>query len=815
MEFTNRLAVFDPCTHFEHKEGYLQTLLLNYLRKTPSKKYKFDFFFCFNRGPIKNYEDLLLFDGHPNINKIYLIDENIDKKEDIYIRQHTLDFSTGKVEFVEQPMPEDLPPLGGASGPNLGFYRAIQILLSNYDHENFFMVEHDSRPIKDYWFDSMHEYSINNDFLIAGSKYKGHQKWHYVLNYKDHLNGIGIYKNSPELLNFINEVEEYNKKVINESNWCINFDILNDRFYKTNKGKSLIKHPTPFIDTNFITNVSDPNDFYLTEQEIKSSHPDTIIVHQKEYRKLEDWRKNYQVDINFPKKDPNLDSCIFLLRQPRSAGNWLINCITNSLISRPNKIYDSHRIPYRLRISFDENIACDMFLLSNRLIDGLKKGFQTKIVNKFNFEQFTKLFSDNQKHLRPFLISTTSTSKFYKNSNVRTILHKFLTNHQSWGFNFNLDLYCILRDPFDKTKSLFTEKTQDEESTKQSFINFINSAALPDSFCIRAVSNVKNNGEIEFFHYEEALRIFNHFYMFDISSVKEFLTTCFLNTLKIHYNYSDFKKNNRFMLKSSHLVTLKEEELSNFLYERNPNINLLEYFNGRTFFDKLLYETYIPQTKSLKTYYSNKSVKNNIFDFSLAERELTVYSFIDKMQSASKINFKDFHSSWSSQGFNIVLMENKFIEHSALFSDKLHEFLHSMPRTVQAIPYEELFSFKHLIGLAELNSHEQFYYCDPNITNQGFESWEPDSIMHFMDYPKTHFLSCNSHQAEELLNFIFQSKERLLFTIKDPEHFPFTLENILSQLKPYMESLGWVRFSNSEALSKLFLNKKLSLQTYN
>jgi len=802
VEYTDTLAIFDPCTHFEFDEGYLHKLLENYLNKTPSLKYKFDFFFCFNRGPVSNYESLLKFESHPNINKIYLIDEKIPKEEDIYIRQHEIDISSGKVLSVENAMPEKLPPLGGASGPNLGFYLAIEILLSNYKHKNFFMLEHDSMVIKDNWFDHILEYAENNEFLIAGSKYKGHNKWHYVLNYKDHLNGIAIYKNSPELLNFIQETKSYNKKIINPSNWCVNFDILIDQFFKTNKGQSLITHATPFINTDFITNVSDPTDYYLTPEDILELHPNTLIIHQKEYQALEDWRKNYQVNIEIPKKDEDKDSCMFFLRQPRGAGNWLINCITNSVLSTPNSIREQYSLPYRVRIDFGEKMGCDIFLLADRLIHGLRKGFNVTRPNLLSFTHFKNIFAENKDFLRPFLISTIPNSHEFGNYNIRHIIFNFIKDTESWGFDYNVDLYALFRDPFDKTKSLFTEKTDNEESTKKAFIDFLNSSGLPDSFYIRALGNVEKTSEIEFFHYQEATRILDHFSIFDLSQIKEFLTTSFLKTLKINYNYSDFVKNNRFMLKSQHLITLTEDDLSSFIYEKNTDINMQEYFRGRTFFDNLLYETYIPKTESIISYYKNRSIKNNIFDFSLSERTLSIYSYIDPKQSTSKFNIKDYYESWTKQGFKVALIENDFIEKSVLYIESLALFFESFRRERDP-SYEEVYSFKPLIGLAELNQTDQFYYSSPFILNKSFQSWEPDSIMHFMNWQNISFLSCNSFQAGELLEFIFNSRSRILNSIEDIETFELTLPNIIKLLKPYIDTFGWIRFTSSNNLNEM------------
>lgn len=804
MDYTKKLAVFDPCTHFEHAQGQLQRLLGNYLSKSPSKNFKFDWFFCFNKGPVSNYEDLLVYEGHPNINKIYLIDEKIPEDEDVYIRQHNIKFENAKIQYEESSKPENLPPLGGASGPNLGFYKAIEILFNNYDHDYFFMVEHDSYPIKDFWFDYMLEYIDREDFLIAGSKYKGHQKWHYVLNYKDHLNGIAIYKNDSMLLNFINECKSYNERVINESNWCVNFDILLNDFYKTNQGKNLINHQNPFINTDFITNVSDPNDYHLTNEQVINSHPNTIIIHQKEYKQLESFRQRY-VEKEFEgllSEKKYKDSCMFLLRQPRSAGNWVIRSITSTLSLKNSSIKTDYPIPYFIKIKFpsdEENdfITCDLFILSSRLFEGLKKGFRREPALEISSEDFKELYEEIKNYIRPVLICN---DPFNHNNNIRHIFDFFITQG---FFHYNIDFYTILRQPFDKTKSLYTEKINSKSSSKDSFVEFLNSTALPDSHLIRSLSNVSKGEEIEFFHYEEAVGILKQFNCFDISEIKEMLIYSFANTFGINYNISDFETNSAFSLKSQHLVSLNKEELEGYKFEKNHNINLLEYFNGRLFFDELIYKTFIKSNEKIKLYYKNRSVKNNLYDFELSNRDLTIGTLIPDNYARPDL-LGEWERSWKRKGFNTLIGEEEHIEDSELLAELEFDFLSDLVGD-RSISHQELFSFKKIIFIAELELDEPLYFSEPFVINESFEAWEPDSIFHLMDKSAISFFSCNSEQARNLLKFLFSKRLRISRTIKD-EKFSFTLNNLVYLLFDDLKQLGWLRSTDFRTLGFNFIS---------
>lgn len=801
MNHTKQLAVFDPCTDFEHKNGDLHKLLESYLSIVPSQDFKFDWFFCFNKGPIQNYEDLLIYESHPNINKIYLIDEKIPKEEDVYIRQHIIEFEKGSIKYIESEKPEDLPILGGASGPNLGFYRAIDLVFNSYDHEFFFMVEHDSHPIKKHWFDHMIEYINKEKFLIAGSKYKGHQPWHYVLNYKDHLNGIAIYKNDKMLIEFVKECESYNKRSINEKNWCINFDILLNEFSKTNQGKNIIKHDSPFLNTDFITNISDPNDYHISHENLLRHHPNTIIIHQKEYKQLESFRERYQAgEFNYLTDKKRMDkSCMFLLRQPRTAGNWLIKSITSTLSIENNPINLEYPIPYCLKIKLPQEeegsfITCDFFFLSKKLIKNFKRGFK-KTKATIEAKDFKSVYKDIKHFIRPILISN---DPFDYNSNARSILRYFN------DFDYNLDCYAILRQPFDKTKSLYTENLKSGTNSKDSFIDFLNSNKIPDSFIIRSLTNLNLSEEVEFFHYEEALQILKQFDIFDLSQLNDMLIHSFNKTFDLDYETRDFHIDNSYALNSQHLVTLQEEDLKNHKYKLNNSINMSEFVKGRTFFDQLIYDSLIKQTEDISLFYKSKSVKNNLFDFELAKRDLTIATFISANNQNKKL-LHDWRASWMAKGFKTLIGSEEEIKNSQLLSNIKNNFLEELCVS-REISGEELESFKKLILITELDTEEPLYFSDIYLLNKSFETWEPDSIFHLMNKSLFSFFSGNSSQARNLIELLLSKKHKIKNLTASNKNFMFTLSNVCNILIDDLRLTSWIRTTDLDTLNLNFIN---------
>ena len=100
--------------------------------------------------------------------------------------------------FSQKIKPKDKPELGYTSGANLLFYDSIDMMFET-DYKDFLMLECDTKPMRKNWFDVIHSYCQKHSFEIAGSTYKGSASWHSDSEYKDHINGVAIYRNSKVL----------------------------------------------------------------------------------------------------------------------------------------------------------------------------------------------------------------------------------------------------------------------------------------------------------------------------------------------------------------------------------------------------------------------------------------------------------------------------------------------------------------------------------------------------------------------------------------------------------------------------------------
>ena len=117
----NKVAIFDPFTKKEFETGLVRKTLNGFLdKKTPSVKFSFDLFLLHNTGDEDDsyFDFLYTFKNHPNVNKVFIINEHIEKKDDIYYKQSVLKYDGEKLHFKKNSCPKHLPELGGTSGPN-------------------------------------------------------------------------------------------------------------------------------------------------------------------------------------------------------------------------------------------------------------------------------------------------------------------------------------------------------------------------------------------------------------------------------------------------------------------------------------------------------------------------------------------------------------------------------------------------------------------------------------------------------------------------------------------------------------------------
>lgn len=272
MEYTKQLAVCYFCTKAEYLSGELKDSINRFLSMKPSRKYCFDLFLVFDQGNGSDYSSILDFESHNNVNSITIHSLDIEAKDNIYVRSR---HSLRKFKELGEPS------LGLSSGPNNLFFNGMNFLL-NKDYENYMVLEADTRPVKYFWFDRMYKYCSEEDFLIAGSHYEGIVEVPEDCEWKDHLNGVAIYKNCDLSKELLSESLSKVKQMIKEGvhGYFINYDI--GIFYTIESSEENInKYKSGYKDTKLISNMSLGIDSKLKESYICQKNRDLVILHQK------------------------------------------------------------------------------------------------------------------------------------------------------------------------------------------------------------------------------------------------------------------------------------------------------------------------------------------------------------------------------------------------------------------------------------------------------------------------------------------------------------------------------------------------------
>jgi hypothetical protein len=278
LEHTNSLAVVYLTTKFEYDTGAVHKSIENYLSHEPSIQHKFDLVVFFDQGEESDYEDLTSFAEHENVNSIKLVSWRIPDKDNIYVphQHHRLK------KFYKIGAPE----LGFSSGPNMLFFNSLeQLCIGEYDY--CLVLETDTYARKTGWFDLLAEYCDNNDFLIAGSIYKGNLPFPRNCKWKKHLNGVAIYRTGADLGKLLLSSKEYIIQFIKDrrGRCFLNYDLAMHYYVKSSEGVEYRTEDSPKLwlrDTDIIVNMSPSTDASITEQEIEERFPHAIIVHQKE-----------------------------------------------------------------------------------------------------------------------------------------------------------------------------------------------------------------------------------------------------------------------------------------------------------------------------------------------------------------------------------------------------------------------------------------------------------------------------------------------------------------------------------------------------
>ena len=116
--YTNELCIFYITTQTEFDSGLLEQNLNHFLKNIKSE-FTFDVVLYFDSFPkrFRKFKNRLYkFRKCNNVNEIVLVDNQIDAKENFYLKDKNI-----KVNLEEYPM-------GGSHGVNLHFYKSIENL---------------------------------------------------------------------------------------------------------------------------------------------------------------------------------------------------------------------------------------------------------------------------------------------------------------------------------------------------------------------------------------------------------------------------------------------------------------------------------------------------------------------------------------------------------------------------------------------------------------------------------------------------------------------------------------------------------------
>ena len=272
--FTNEICVFFLTTLNEYYNGTLKEAVESF-SKNCNSKYKFDLMIYFDRKPtdaddINNFLRTIEF-KYKNINKTKFSFSVIPEHQNFYNWSIRNEISLN--DF----------PMGASHGVNEHFYMTLNSLF-DLDYNNFLLLEADTMPMCDNWFDVALQFTRNNtDFLIAGSKYKGkNREWVEKQYWGGHLNGVAIYKNCEELKFDLEESKKFLIKLIKENpelyNNFMNYDVAIYLYYKETCENDIEDY---LYDTDFITNISDNSNKDVEIEDVLKEFPHTRILHRK------------------------------------------------------------------------------------------------------------------------------------------------------------------------------------------------------------------------------------------------------------------------------------------------------------------------------------------------------------------------------------------------------------------------------------------------------------------------------------------------------------------------------------------------------
>lgn len=302
-KYNHDIALAFLLTQQDYESGRLKRCLYKMFVEYPaSLNHSFSFYFIFNNFFNVDINDIIIDIPLNVLGKAKLHFLKIDSKDDKYQKRGA------GIEAESK--------LGLSAGPNSLFFGAMNFLKKS-SHSHFLMLETDVLSLKYYWLDKLLSFSRSNDFLIAGSTYKGLNLHCAVTNWK-HINGVAIYTNKKFLFSLLDsvklflineiaqkrseanlngknqwlkaktpsEINDWFKKQDNNkkrTSLILNYDVAIYK-YCQNIGPNLFDtHHTSnrIIDTDLILDLSLTVDKKTSVEEVKSRFPSAVLCHKK------------------------------------------------------------------------------------------------------------------------------------------------------------------------------------------------------------------------------------------------------------------------------------------------------------------------------------------------------------------------------------------------------------------------------------------------------------------------------------------------------------------------------------------------------
>ena len=519
LSSTNKLCVFFICTENEIINEDLESTLCKYLNKTPSVKYKIDIYLYVNKVIENNKISRIRkrIKSNPLVNKIEVYSLDLPESIDVFW-----------YPWGCMPKPRAMPELGYTSGANTLFYESIEDMMNKKEcYENFLMLEADSQPLVENWFDILIEYCQKNSFEIAGSTYKGRQQIHKQSRFKEHLNGVALYRNNSKLKNILKGSREVIKNELPQTGY-LNFDIANYIFYKRNELKYEYKK------MDHIINMSDPKDSIITEKEVLEENPKGVILHKKKNE------KEQEIDFKIFKKTNLKDIPVCMLSE--HCGSEYIKSVNIEILKLLSKKDFQYSKPVCFRITTSSNSHIYINSICEEKITTYPKSFFKNIgknIQDINYINFAKIFENRHVYPISILIDSRYCSKLDLSlwDQFKALIH--LVERSPYIFCFWKDLIDLASSQFAKYE-INNFHAYLEEPYRSSFFNDFMEKRFESNSFFKAFFEQNVNSIDD----EKINKLLSHFNIFDINLIDEVLASIYKQTYNSNIESINFNEIN-------------------------------------------------------------------------------------------------------------------------------------------------------------------------------------------------------------------------------------------------------------------------------